>query len=311
MEKSKRKILVAVDGSDQSMACVRYAANMFSPENTRLVLFHVQSSVPEVFWDLERYPGSDARVKAFHAWAMEMKRNVERFMGRGREMALEAGFAPEDITVSVVERRAGLARDILYEAQLGYDVLVIGRTGTSQLKDLVLGSVAEKILDRLSNLSMILVGGRPETDNLLAAVDNSENAMRAVEFIGAMAAPGKKITLMHVRRGPSLFRTETEQDWVDMANKELVDVDGEMDSVIAEAARRLVMAGVPKENISGKIEKDVPSRSQALVEHARQNRIGTIVAGRRGLTRVEEFFMGRVSRKLSQLAKENALWIIA
>jgi hypothetical protein len=35
-----------------------------------------------------------------------------------------------------------------------------------------------------------------------------------------------------------------------------------------------------------------------------------IVVGRRGLSRVEEFFMGRVSDKVLQLAKEMAVWVV-
>jgi nucleotide-binding universal stress UspA family protein len=47
------------------------------------------------------------------------------------------------------------------------------------------------------------------------------------------------------------------------------------------------------------------------VEEARNSSCGTIVMGRRGLSRVEEFFMGRVSKKVLQLAKWNAVWVVS
>ncbi|MHC4842819.1 MAG: hypothetical protein ACYTEE_03370 [Planctomycetota bacterium] len=33
--------------------------------------------------------------------------------------------------------------------------------------------------------------------------------------------------------------------------------------------------------------------------------------GRRGLSRVEDFFMGRVSKKVLQLAKWTAVWVVS
>jgi len=53
------------------------------------------------------------------------------------------------------------------------------------------------------------------------------------------------------------------------------------------------------------------SRAAAIVQEAKQNGYGTIVVGRRGITEVAEFSMGRVTNKLTQLAKTQALCIIA
>jgi nucleotide-binding universal stress UspA family protein len=37
---------------------------------------------------------------------------------------------------------------------------------------------------------------------------------------------------------------------------------------------------------------------------------GTIIVGRRGSTGVEEFVMGRVTRKILHLAYNKAIWIV-
>ena len=42
----------------------------------------------------------------------------------------------------------------------------------------------------------------------------------------------------------------------------------------------------------------------------REGGYGTIVVGRRGLSKVYEFFMGRVSDKVLHLAKDMAVWIV-
>ena len=52
----KRKILLAVDGSDQTLEAVRYIGTLVRPDMTEIVLFYVGSGFPEVFWDMNRNP---------------------------------------------------------------------------------------------------------------------------------------------------------------------------------------------------------------------------------------------------------------
>jgi nucleotide-binding universal stress UspA family protein len=46
------------------------------------------------------------------------------------------------------------------------------------------------------------------------------------------------------------------------------------------------------------------------LEEARNNGYGTIVMGRRGISGVQEFFMGSVSSKVLQNATGMAVWIV-
>jgi len=80
--------------------------------------------------------------------------------------------------------------------------------------------------------------------------------------------------------------------------------------VYEEAMKRLQKAGVSPDLIATKTVTGVASRAKAIVDEARKGDFGTIVVGRRGLSRVEEFFMGRVSNKVLQLAKEMAVWVV-
>ena len=48
-----------------------------------------------------------------------------------------------------------------------------------------------------------------------------------------------------------------------------------------------------------------------LIQFARQNDIGTLVMGRRGLSRVEDFLMGRVGHKIVNTVRNRAVWIVA
>ena len=81
--------------------------------------------------------------------------------------------------------------------------------------------------------------------------------------------------------------------------------------LLEEAIDRLERAGLKRDRISTEIRSGAPSRAEAIVEEARSSGYGTIVVGRRGLSRVEEFFMGRVSKKILQLAKWTAVWVVS
>ena len=56
MQKDRKRILLALDGSEQAAEMVRYAAGFLPAEGTEVVLFHVMSRVPEAFRDLALNP---------------------------------------------------------------------------------------------------------------------------------------------------------------------------------------------------------------------------------------------------------------
>jgi nucleotide-binding universal stress UspA family protein len=84
-----------------------------------------------------------------------------------------------------------------------------------------------------------------------------------------------------------------------------------MQEVLTEALGKLEKIGFSRDRVTTKIVTGVASRAKAIVEEAKAGGYGTIVVGRRGLSRVEEFFMGRVSNKVIQLAKEMAVWVVS
>ena len=83
-----------------------------------------------------------------------------------------------------------------------------------------------------------------------------------------------------------------------------------MVTVYQEAMRRLEKAGVNPGLGATKTMTGVASRAKAIVDEARKGGFGTILVGRRGLSRVEEFIIGRARNKVLQLAKEKAVWVV-
>ena len=136
--------------------------------------------------------------------------------------------------------------------------------------------------------------------------------MKAVRCAGAWLDPAEcEILLCHVIRPLSaqqmgakkLFTPKHEADWIAANQRKIVPV-------INQAKRHLEMAGISEDQISSEILTYQKSRAAAIVKTATKGGYDTIVVGRRGLTAVGEFQMGRVSRKILQFAYRSTVWIV-
>lgn len=317
MHHEPKKILIAVDGSEQSLSCVRYVAAFLAGTDSKVTLYSVLNTVPEAYWDLEQYPGYGHRVHSLHAWAVAQKRGIELFMDNARALVLKQGFPSEAVTVTIADRKVGIARDIAYEASQGYDALVMGRTGVSRIKDLFLGSIANKLLTRSMETPLWLIGGAPKPGKVVLAVDRSENAMKAAAYAGRMlAGTDSKVLALSVLRGIQTFirgpegmvMPGVEETGISEAVNELKNA--ELKPTFTEVRRVLEGAGIPSAKITTRVVTDSLSRAESILTTARAEGYESIVVGRRGLSRVQEFFMGRVGHKVVQMAHSEAVWII-
>jgi nucleotide-binding universal stress UspA family protein len=292
-----KKILLAVDGSDYALGAVRYVSNILPPRNTEVVMFHVHNRIPESYWDLEREASPSWRVNEVRAWEREYEKTLREYMEKAKGIPRKAGFPEDSIKLKIPKRQKGIARDIVMEAKSGYNCVVVGRRGMSKLKDLVLGSISTKLTERLDFVPLIVVGKEPDSRALLLALDGSENSMRAVDFVGAMVGgDNREVGLIHVIRGKSesLIKEEKER----------------ISAVFDEARARLIKSGLKPYQIKTSVITGAQSRAGAIFQEAKLRGYGTIVVGRKGLSKVREFFMGRVSNKVINMAKKHAVWVV-
>lgn len=316
----KKRILIAVDGSLQALEAVRYVSKVLPGERIAVVLMHIVTRVPESFWDLEHEPAYHYRLVAVDEWEASQRKMVDEFMGQSRDMLLGAGVREEDLTVTIRDRKEGIARDLIAESQKGFDAVVVGRRGVSELKDMVLGSIANKLIERLSACPVWVVGGARASERILLCVDGSEGAGRAVQSTAGMlaGAPDVQVTLLHVVRSMGIFRQVFGGVPRPEKDGELAQgVEGEMEAAsrriqpaFDEAKDILLQSGLSEDRIAQHILTGAASQAGAIVDFAELEEYGTIVVGRRGLTKVQEFFMGRVSNKVVQLAKDKTVWVV-
>ena len=154
----EKKILIAVDDSENAMRAVEYVANSFNTENS-ITLFSVVLDTPAIC-DMNSpslTPYFIAQKDAFCSLEDQKKFLVKEALQKAKEVLLKAGFEEEKITVKLEDKKKGIARGIIDEAKSGYDTIVLGRRGLSSIKEFFLGSVPLKVLHSAGNISVVLV----------------------------------------------------------------------------------------------------------------------------------------------------------
>ncbi len=79
--------------------------------------------------------------------------------------------------------------------------MIISRSGEGELPEPFLGTNAAKVIHKLHFVPVFIAGKELPGKNILVAMDRSEGAMRAVEFVGElMGGHDFQVTLLHVIR---------------------------------------------------------------------------------------------------------------
>ncbi len=304
-----KKLLVAVDGSERALNTVRYVGNIDAFRKMQVVLFHVFSGVPEAYYDLEREPKSIGSLASVRSWEAQQKKEMREYMEKARQLLLNAGFPEAAVSVNIHKRKKGIARDIIVEAGKGYHAVIMRRRGMTALRGIILGSVATKLLEKLSFVPLVLVGRKPPGKRILVPVDGSDGAMKAVTFLGeTLATNGYEVKLVYVIRGDGLLVTEEPGRY--LAEEDAATARSRIQAFLDKATQRLIKAGWSPESIGTEIVSGARSRAATIVDVAKDGGFATIVMGRRGLSRARDFFIGRVSDKVIHLAREKTVWVV-
>jgi nucleotide-binding universal stress UspA family protein len=316
---NEKNILIAVDGSSDSLGAVNYVALQCRGLKTRVNLLYVlPMASDELVWQIN-VDGEFKRSieESYYEFNRQCERLAQDSIDRAKDILIQLGMVPQYVTGGPQMWQSGIARDILKEAQKGYDAVVIGRRGISRIAAMLLGSVSAKVVQGSDKTPVWVIGNNsafPErAPRMLLAVDGSENCRKAVEYSSAFAAGnGALVTLCHVvRRLLPVAATPAMELTAEKIEKELHE---RMQSKIREMFETyrsiLVHAGVAPDKIASICRTGSYSRASDLLEIARSGHFDTIVLGRRGISAVREFFMGRVTSKVVNGANDLSVWIV-
>jgi nucleotide-binding universal stress UspA family protein len=183
------------------------------------------------------------------------------------------------------------------------------RRGAGALESIVVGSVANKLFSKLIVCPLLIAGRREANDRVLIAIDGSTSSFKAVDFVAEnLGGHGYGVCLLHVIRGFGTLVPDNPEFMMPSENVELAHV--EMMRLFGDIKEKLILAGFNERRIEEKIITGINSRAGAIVEQAVAGNYGTIVVGRKGLSRVQEFFMGRVSTKVIHAGREFTVWMV-
>jgi len=146
--------------------------------------------------------------------------------------------------------------------------------------------------------------------HILVAVDESDNANRAVQYVALMLGglQGFKVTLINiVAVPPEDFFTNAGQraSWI-------ADNETKSKRVLQGFRETLVKSGVDGQSVEISMKTgEYTSVAQVILDEATLIGAGTIALGRRGISKQEEFIYGSTSNKILHSQKScNALWVI-
>jgi nucleotide-binding universal stress UspA family protein len=144
---------------------------------------------------------------------------------------------------------------------------------------------------------------------IMIAVDESENARRAVSYVSQLleGIKGFEILILHVIPQPEedYFPSSAEK------NKWLEEHKLKVDAMLENYRELLIGKGFEPADLSVRSTlRYCPSLAECILAERNQTKCSTIVVGRQGLSRSEEFLFGSVSSKIVNHARDCTVWVV-
>jgi len=137
------KILVPVDGSDNSFRALEHALFIAKSTSAQVTAMHVIEHPPTVYVELQ---------KLLDDLLSKYRMESTRILDKCKEVAKKSS-----VNLETVIAEGDAASNITgYAEQEGFDLVVIGSRGLGRLKELVLGSTSNKVLNH-TKISVLVV----------------------------------------------------------------------------------------------------------------------------------------------------------
>ena len=157
-------VLIAVDGSRNSLRAVEYAGRVFAPNaEVRLVLFHILPAISRMNLDKKEIKAIDTHRDeradlAGLYWRLEDEEKIGRFFAEATNLLVQVGVQPEQIKSKFGVKKGEIATAILEEVDIGsYQTLVVGRRGLSRMREFFLGSISTELVREAQGCAVCVV----------------------------------------------------------------------------------------------------------------------------------------------------------
>ena len=308
----QKMIFVPVDGSENVRKTLNYINLFFGPEHAlKITLFYVLPRLPAILVEESRKSGET--IKQLENLEKRNTEIAERLLAAGKKRLIDMGFTEKTIGAIFRNIEVGLARDIVdWSEKKRADAVILSTRGRSKLVTFFLGEIANKVLEYSRVCPIWMLKGSVNKKNVLIAIDNSKNALKAVDHAGFMlSGTGAEVTIFHSKRDLNRFIPDSLVDefpefqkfWQRKAGKEIAPF-------MQKAQDMLLAAGIKNVQITSKVADGGRSAAADILEEAQRADAGTIFLGLHGYSNVKEYTMGSITCKVLNHAADMAVCIV-
>lgn len=149
---------------------------------------------------------------------------------------------------------------------------------------------------------------------VLVATDGSENALRSVAYVSNLYGGHSdlEVTLLHIYPTvPHIYMEEQHDPLIrKQFNRWKKKREEEAGRYIDEASQVLLKSGLGEQQIKAKHGDQVVGVARDIIREADAGKYDSIVIGKKGLSRIEEFFFGSITNKLVEISMDHPIWIV-
>ncbi len=151
------KVLIAFDGSANAMRAVDYAARLFGPQKSaEVTLCGVHERAP-----IEKLEGEAPGMGKLRQSLLDLeieREQVRERMNQASQALVGSGMDIGRVHVKHIEKKTNVPKDLLTEiAEGGYGTVVVGRRGSTDIRDFIFGRVSSTLVNNLQGRTVIVV----------------------------------------------------------------------------------------------------------------------------------------------------------
>jgi nucleotide-binding universal stress UspA family protein len=309
----EKKIVVPIDGSENALKSLDYINSIFgSKHNLRLSLVYLLPKLPSIL--VEESRKSRETMDQLREIENRHSQMAERILTDAKDRLIKIGFAKKTVEAVFRNIEVGVARDICSWAENNKkaDAIFISSRGRSRLETFFTGEIANKVLEYVKLCPVWMVKGMVRNKNVLLAVDNSENAMRAVDHAGfILSGTDLNVTVFHSKRDLRRFvPKEVLQEFPGVQKFWQKKVGDVVAPYMKKARAMLIQAGLAENQLSLKLVDGSRSAARDILKEAEENAIGTIILGRKGYSNVKDYSMGSITKKVLDRASDMTVCVV-
>jgi nucleotide-binding universal stress UspA family protein len=276
--KKRLNILLADDGSQHAQAAVELLQDIPLPLKSFILV-----------------------LRAFTPGQVDWLPEFERSLARTSGQLSAKGFRVE------TELKLGSAPALILEKAetQKLDLIVLGAKGLRSTMSILLGGVAQQVMEHASCPVLIVRAPYHGLRNILLATDGSPSSLGAARYLGKFPLPeGVKVHAMHVLPpSPIPVMMETYAGaWRTVYALAPIPEEDEIDrkrqTRQGEALLKRTCSVLQRHGIEPASVLDRGDAATEIIEYAKANAMDLIVAGSYGLSNFRSLWVGSVSRKL-------------